>query len=250
MKRRAQSKDLSHSNDQELSKKTAIHEAGHAAAIYLGNKQKQLPPVFFQIFIKELNNGFQATECLCKTNDNCIAIVEGGRLIHTLPSSIESATKDFSPIQKQAYQLAFEADIINILAGPLAEAKYVALQDDELINPHLVNMDALRNYGGSADMEAVNDYLECFIDCTEERKNKANELFMAAFNFVDDIHNWSAITALANYIISRPKNIISCEEVMTVIDCTMCNRFINSIDTIWSSEFSCKPWLQTKPFPL
>jgi hypothetical protein len=39
--------------DQDLIKQIAFHEAGHAAAIYLYNKQKQLPPVYFQITIKK-----------------------------------------------------------------------------------------------------------------------------------------------------------------------------------------------------
>ena len=34
---------------QEVKRKVAIHEAGHAAAIYFGNKQKRLPPVFFSL---------------------------------------------------------------------------------------------------------------------------------------------------------------------------------------------------------
>jgi len=36
---------------QEISRKIAIHEAGHAAAIYLGNQQKGLPPGFFSVFL-------------------------------------------------------------------------------------------------------------------------------------------------------------------------------------------------------
>lgn len=48
--------------DQDLIKQIVFHEAGHAAAIYLYNKQKQLPPVYFQITIKKtdysLTNSF------------------------------------------------------------------------------------------------------------------------------------------------------------------------------------------------
>jgi hypothetical protein len=250
MKRRVQMKEFYPSNHKELSQQTAFHEAGHAAAIYLGNKQKQLPPVFFQIFIKELKNSFESTECLCKTNDNCIAIIDGGRLIHTLPSSIEEAINDFPPEQKQAYQLAFEADIFNILAGPLAEAKYVALRDDEPINSHLVSLDALQNYGGASDIESVNDYLDCFITCGDYRRNKINELVMAAFSFVNNIHNWSAITALANYLVARSKNIINCEEVMAVIDHTFYNSFINRRDNAWPSNFIRNSLHQTEQSPL
>jgi len=77
---------------KELSRKTAIHEAGHAAAIYLGNKQKQLPPVFFHIDIKELRT---AERLFRADSRHWIAKVEGGRLIHTLPSSIEEGYPSF-----------------------------------------------------------------------------------------------------------------------------------------------------------
>jgi len=246
MKRRYQSQDFTKMNHQELSKKTAFHEAGHAVAIYLGNKQKQLPPVFFQILITELANDLQANELSHKPNEHCIAIVEGGRLIHTLPSSIDEAINDFSPAQQQAYQLAFEADIINMLAGPLAEAQYVALRDDEPINPHLVNFDALKNYGGSADIEAVNDYLKCFIACPEQRQNKVTELFVASFNFVTDRDNWQAITAVATHLLTESKSIISCEEVMAVIENVMYKQAATQLNNGWLSGFTRKTWHQTE----
>jgi len=221
MKRRHTSNDFYPINHAELSRKTAIHEAGHAAAIYLGNKEKQLPPVFFQLIIKEMNSDFQSAGCLCKSYDscnNCITKIEGGRLIHTLPSSVDEATSDFSSTQKQAYQRAFEADIINLMVGPLAEANYVALRDDEPINPRLVNLNALHFYGGASDLETINEYLECFIADKEQRKKKLSELYLAAFNFINDNSNWRAIMALADYILADRKNILECEEIIAVLD--------------------------------
>ena len=221
MKRRHTSNDFYPINHAELSRKTAIHEAGHAAAIYLGNKEKQLPPVFFQLIIKEMNSDFQSAGCLCKSYDscnNCITKIEGGRLIHTLPSSVDEATSDFSSTQKQAYQRAFEADIINLMVGPLAEANYVALRDDEPINPRLVNLNALHFYGGASDLETINEYLECFIADKEQRKKKLSELYLAAFNFINDSSNWRAIMALADYILADRKNILECEEIIAVLD--------------------------------
>ncbi len=221
MKRRYTSNDFYPINHAELSRKTAIHEAGHAAAIYLGNKQKQLPPVFFQIYIKELNSDLQSPECLCKSYDgcnNCITKIEGGRLIHTLPSSVEEAISDFSLAQKRAYQRAFEADIINLLVGPLAEANYVAMRDDEPINPRLVNLNALHHYGGSSDLETINEYLDCLIAHRGQREKKLSELFLSAFNFINDRSNWQAIMALADYILADCKNIIECEEIIAVLD--------------------------------
>jgi len=221
MKRRHTSNDFYPKNHAELSRKTAIHEAGHAAAIYLGNKQKHLPPVFFQIFIKELNSDFQSTGCLCESYDscnNCITKIEGGRLIHTLPSSVDEAISDFSSAQKQAYQRAFEADIINLLVGPLAEANYIAMRDDEPINPRLVNLNALHHYGGSSDLETINEYLDCLIANRAQREKKLSELFLAAFNFINDRSNWRAILALSDYILADCKNIIECEEIIAVLD--------------------------------
>jgi hypothetical protein len=203
---------------QEVSRKIAIHEAGHAAAIYLGNQQKGLPPVFFQIFIKPLNNDVKLSGFLGEPSDHYIAKVEGGRLIHTLPSSLDEATNNFSTAQKHAYQYAFEADIINLLAGPLAEARYVALRDNEPISPELVNVNALHYYGGSSDLEIVNEYLKCLIDSDEMRERKMTELFLAAFNFVSERSNWLAITELADSILTNEENIIECNDIIDVLE--------------------------------
>jgi len=199
---------------KELSRKTAIHEAGHAAAIYLGNKQKQLPPVFFQIYIKELRHAGRSPG----TDSHWLAKVEGGRLIHTLPSSIEEATRYFSTVQKQAYLQAFEADVVNLLVGPLAEANYVALRDDEIINSYLVTLNTLHNYGGGADLKIARDYIECFIGDKSEQERKMSELFLAAFHFINDGAVWRAITALANHLLAQNKTIIECEEIIAVLD--------------------------------
>lgn len=209
MKRRHTSNDFNSVDSIELSRKIAIHEAGHAAAIHFGNKQRQLPPVFFQIVIND---------CSCKPYENCTTKVDGGRLIHTLPSSIEEAVANFSAAQKQAYQQAFEADIINLLVGSLAEANYVAQCDNELINPRLVPLHALHNYGGSSDLEIVDEYLQCFIADKELQEKKITELFWMAFEFVSDWAYWYAITALANHILTNDKNIMEYEEVVAVLD--------------------------------
>jgi hypothetical protein len=203
---------------QEVSRKIAIHEAGHAVAIYFGNQQKALPPIFFQIFINPLNRGVESAEFLSKSTDHYLAKVEGGRLIHTLPSSLDQATKDFSAAQKRAYQHAFEADIINVLAGPLAEARYVALCDNEPFSPELVNVSALPRYGGSSDLKIINEYMECFIGNDELRERKITELFLAAFNFVNERRNWRAIMALAHFILANENNIIEYNEVVDVIE--------------------------------
>ena len=44
-------KAFSQLTHNEHSKKHAIHKAGHAVAIYLGNRQKRVSPFFFQLYI-------------------------------------------------------------------------------------------------------------------------------------------------------------------------------------------------------
>jgi hypothetical protein len=196
-------------NRVDLSRRTAIHEAGHAVAIYFGNRQKQLPPVFFQIIIND---------CSCHADDDYQTKIEGGRLIYTLPDSIEKTNSTLSTEQQHAYQQAFEADIINLLVGSLAEAHYVAHRDNELISPRLVPLNALHNYGGSSDLEIVDEYLQCFIADKLQQENKITELFWAAFDFINDGLHWSAITSLADYILKNDKSIIDYEEIATVLD--------------------------------
>ena len=203
---------------QEVNRKVAIHEAGHATAIHLGNKQKRLPPVFFQIFITPVNGDFQSSQFLNNPANKYIANIDGGRLIHTLPSSIEEATNGFSSAQKIAYQRAFEADMINILVGPLAEAKYITQRDGELINPRLINLNTLHDYGGTSDLESFYEYLECFLANSELREQKITALFLAAFRFVNVRSNWNAITALAGYIVSEDKSVIDCNEIIAVLE--------------------------------
>jgi len=203
---------------QKVCRGTAIHEAGHAAAIYLGNQQKGLPPVFFQIFTGLLNSEAQPSGFIGKASDRYVAKVEGGRLIHTLPSSFNEAIKDLSIAQRHAYQHAFEADIINLLSGPIAEARYVALRDNEPVSPELVNINALQYYGGSSDLEIANEYLECFIDSDELKERKMTELFLAAFNFVSKRPNWLAITTLADYILASEENVIKCNEIIDILE--------------------------------
>ncbi|SJM93706.1 conserved hypothetical protein [Crenothrix polyspora] len=204
---------LNQVSHNELSRETAIYEAAHATAIYLGNKQRHLPPIFFQISI---------THDACGMDNEWIAKIDGGRLIHTLPSSIAEATRDFTDAQKQAYQLAFEADIINLLVGPLAEAKYVALRDHTPINPCLIPIQPLQYYGETSDLHTVREYLECFITEKTERISKIAELFFMALSFINNPSHWQAIVALTDYILRVGKDSIDCEEAGFIITQQAC----------------------------
>jgi hypothetical protein len=198
----------------ELSKRSAIHQAGHAVAIYFNNRQKQLPPFFFQIYCQEQPGYFELPQSLCRVNDKGIAELDDDRLTQNLPLSLQEATKPVCAEKIRTYEYAFEADIISLLSGPLAEAKYVAMRDGELINPRLVNLNALHYYGGTYDLETVNDYLACSIVGKVAREKKIAELYVDAFGFINDGSNWLAITVLAYYILTDSRNIIECEEIM------------------------------------
>ena len=205
--------------DQDMIKQIVFHEAGHAAAIHLYNKQKQLPPVYFQITIKKsdhsLINPFARRTV---TRDHFVAMVEGGCLIHSLPVALIESANYFSLNEQDSYRTAFEADMINLLVGPLAEAKHVALRDNESFGKNLINVNALHNYGGTSDLEKVYEYLENFISENSLHEEKIAELFDQAFQFIDSPGHWQAIERLAGYILDNTKNTIGCEEAIAVID--------------------------------
>ncbi|MGZ4992874.1 MAG: hypothetical protein ACXWFX_15690 [Methylobacter sp.] len=225
MKRNKISEALSHDKLLEHKKRIAFHEAGHAAGIHLNNKARQLPPIFFKIIFKDMD-GVTEDEVMAyqTSHDDCIARVEGGRLIESLPPSIDSLVRkltEHSDAMMQLvndYMVAFEADIVNLLIGPLAEAKYVAEADDELFTHHLVGLKALKNYGGCSDLALTNEYLQSFSTDKQQRDEKLDELFTIAFNFVNNDVNWAAISQLANYISSGSKKIIGCEEIVAMLD--------------------------------
>ncbi|MBL6987650.1 MAG: hypothetical protein ISR72_11570 [Methylobacter sp.] len=219
MKRNYQT-DASYSiNDQDLIRQIAFHEAGHAAAIYLYNRQKQLPPVHFSITIKMQDRKIDsALDTHSFAYDHYAAFVEGGRLIQSLPVALLESSHYFSDIEQDAYKTAFEADMINLLVGPLAEAKHVALRDDEQFNAQLVNINALHNYGGTSDLNQVHEYLEIYIANRSRHQDKMVELFNNAFQFISSPIYWRAVERLAVYILNNKENIISCEEAIAVLD--------------------------------
>lgn len=219
MKRNYQADASCSINDQDLIRQIAFHEAGHAAAIYRYNKQKQLPPVYFQITIKALDRQKDYALKACSLGyDHFAAVVEGGRLIHSLPPALIESADYFSVAEQDAYQTAFEADMINLLIGPLAEAKHVALRDGEQFNAQLVNINALHNYGGTSDLNKVYEYLDIFIATRSRHKEKIAELFDNAFQFISSPSHWKSVERLADYILSNKENIISCEEAIAVLD--------------------------------
>lgn len=191
----------------------AYHVAGYAAGIYLNNKSKFLPSVFFNIVLNEVSCLIDSDVPIYQTTrDDYISRVEGG-LIVELPVSSKEELNDIMAVDD--YKISFEADIINLLIGPLAEAKHISDSDDIFANPN----EASPNEENSAAI--VNSYLKCFFD--EKQKNKKlDELFLEAFSFVNNDANWFAITSLANYIIdSASVDIIYYQEISLILDRSM-----------------------------
>ncbi len=219
MKRNYPIDAISSDIDQDLIKQIVYHEAGHAAAIHLYNKHKQLPPVYFQITIKKTDHSLTSPfASRAFKHDHFVAMVDGGCLINSLPVALLESANYFSPAEQDAFQTAFEADMINLLVGPLAEAKHTALHDNECFNKNLININALHNYGGTSDLEKVYEYLESFIGDKSLQEEKIAELFNKAFQFIDSPIYWKAIERLAAYILNNTKNTISCEEAIAVLD--------------------------------
>jgi hypothetical protein len=82
---------------------------------------------------------------------------------------------------------------------------------------------ALKNYGGSSDLALANEYLQSYSTDKQQRDEKLDELFTVAFNFVNNDANWAAIVQLADYIFRSKKNIICCEEIVSMLDQSIAN---------------------------
>ena len=194
MQRYYQTQEKSIFASLEVIRRTAFHEAGHVAAIFFGSQRKELPSIYFQMHIH--NHKKPASPALTR---NCGARQIDDRQMIDHRAAV--AWQDFSTTDE--CQLAYEAYIINLLAGPLAEAKYVFLRDNEIFNVNLLNPKALKNYGGKNDMLEVQFYLESLAASWQEQENKLNQLYAEAFRFVQNSYNWKRITALANQILDR-----------------------------------------------
>jgi hypothetical protein len=196
------------SNHLELNRLNAYHAAGHATALYLENKRKNLPLIYFKIVI----NKQDSIPRLLFTK------VSGGRLVGDLATiTQEHVFNHWNATGFDSQQRIYEADIINFLAGFLAEAKYVAIRDNEAFNINLLTPHGLQNYGVDADMQEVMSYLEIFIPNPEKRAVRFEALFAEAFNFVEQDDNWKSIVALANYILNHATGYISCEQTIAVL---------------------------------
>lgn len=216
MQRNYQPSDFVAINPQELNKRIAYHEAGHATAIYLYNKQQQLPPVFFQISLE--NNPESVRDRVLLKQNNIAAKVEGGCLIQNLLLSFIDSQNYMSASEKTGYNTALEADMVNLLAGAVAEANYVSRADNEIINADLLSIQALEKYGSQTDLKKIAEYLNCLSMDAQQQKQKLTQLLARTFEFIAHPKTWKAVAAVAAFILSSKKQTISCEEIFAVVD--------------------------------
>lgn len=206
----------------QLSKRNVYHQAGHAAAVYLGNQEKRLPVVHFQISHKTQENTSHNSRRDIQFSGKHLVKLEGGLLIQTLPVSFAEAIRHWPPYEQIEYCRAFEADVTNLLVGPLAEAKYVALRDDEPFNANLVYLNALQFYGGKSDLKLISEYMRCFIPEKKERDQKLVELFLKAYSFINNPSNWKAIVYLAEFILNTlnvtHNKVIPCDIIIDLLE--------------------------------
>jgi hypothetical protein len=184
-----------------IGKRNAYHLAGRVAGILYGNKEGNLPEANFEIRIGavETLRGYHNRET--RIPRKFIARMEGGRLLANLPHSFAFATRLLDYTARLKCQGGLEADVINLLAGSLAEAKHVAQRDNEVFNANLIYLGALKFYGGEQDLQMVDEYMFClYPDKPAERKKKLAELFLAAYGFVNDAAHWQTISRLAEGI--------------------------------------------------
>ena len=202
-----------------IGKRNAFHLAGRIAAIHFGNSQKNLPSVHFQVAIKSYAPLVGYPKHLTQMPRKALAALEGGRLISHLPQCYQSAIRMLSDVEKKQCQSAFEADVTNILVGPLAEAKYVALRDGEVFNANLIYLGALKFYSGALDLLTVDEYMDClFPGHGTERQQKMAGLFLAAYGFIGNSENWQAITKVAEGLCNTSKETVPYEELIALLD--------------------------------
>jgi len=201
---------------KELITQTAFHEAGHAAAIYLRNKYYNFPQIRFRISLPGVKQPKLLDNRLLLLGDmEFHSKLEGGLLV-------ENHALNVKPYESApailVYQQACEVDVVNLLAGPLAEAKHIAQRDGEYINQHLVNYEALKNYGGKSDLEKIEEYFDCFGLDPVKKAEKLKELYSVAFHFINHAHHWRAISNLANYMLGSENEIIAYEEASAILE--------------------------------
>lgn len=152
---------------------------------------------------------------------HAIGVYLNGNVYHFHPGTFQprrtAVKSENSTAEWKRSPEAFEVEIVNLLLGPIAQAKYVASCDNEIFNSKLIDFNALHHYSGTRDLRRVNEYLQYLSPSITERNKLKTKLFVRAFEFINDRDHWQAITRLAEYMIEYNKNTIEDQEVFSVL---------------------------------
>jgi hypothetical protein len=220
----------SHNSRLKDKQKAAFHKAAYVTGFYYNSHLNNLPPIYFQNwFNSHLNNlspiyfqsYFNSAE-RDPENSAKAALQDTAALVdidQCLQSSFPTVTKlrytnlvtkpKWASVYTDDYRLAVEANIVSRLAGPLAEAKYCAQNDNEPFSQQLLTVQALKNYGGETDLAVVEDYLQGHSTNKQLQNALLKQFFAQAFHFVNASDNWKAITRLARHILTNEENGLS-----------------------------------------
>lgn len=198
----------------------AFHQAGHMAGFHLNNSGKNFSTVNFRVALIFKDSAQERLIHHQMTVSGRIAKTEGRYLASDLPNALDRSmsSENARYMFSEVYRLAVECDIVNLLIGPLAEARYIAESDNEPFKQRLIHFNSLHNYGGSAEIELVEAYLQNLPITQQERHVKLADLYGRAFRFVMNSANWGALTQLAHLISTAPEPLVSYQQAATVID--------------------------------
>lgn len=194
---------------------TAIHEAGHAVASWamqkeLGRHWQQLRNIMVRT-LDEVNERLfdrhgRMLEGLgnVETSDR-FCMVTGPRLLErdTLPDGGLESEADHGARVEHCRKL-MEADVIDTLAGPLAEARY----------RHRSHIALFLFEGGRDDWKAANACLESFHGPNSGARLDA--LLKRSARVINDKRHWRAIEALADSLVER--RFLLADEAVRIIE--------------------------------
>ncbi len=202
----------------ELSWRNAYHIAGRAASTFYTASESDSPCAGFHIAITPTHSLAALNGGNSFSQHKLVASIEGGCLNERFPLASQQAGLVTLPANNETYLRNIETSIVNSLVGPLAEAKYVALRDDEVFNANLVYLGALKFYNGDAAMRAVDEYLDSFAYDVKECRKKSADLFLAAYSFVNSNPRWEAISQLADFIHQQKQGAISYQAIAAILE--------------------------------
>ena len=178
-------------------KQYAFHNAGHLVAIYVNDGNERLNRSYFHIKLDDFNsNETDSVHQVIRNGHRNMAYSNAGCSMQSIAAAVEDASPSYADACRENKSL-LEAEIISLLAGPLAEARYIHDEDNEPMTHYLVDLEALKSYGGYDDLILVQENLNALSQDPSERERKLAELFKTAFDFIVNELNWKVVSQLA-----------------------------------------------------